>query len=47
MRFKKGARGDNRSDGIFPRNDNMAFMPLIDSINHSLSSSLTAIKFAI
>ena len=23
--------------GIFPRNDNMAFIPLIDSINHNLS----------
>jgi lysophospholipase L1-like esterase len=23
--------------GIFPRNDNMPFMPVIDSINHNLS----------
>jgi lysophospholipase L1-like esterase len=23
--------------GIFPRNDNMAFMPLIDRINHNLA----------
>ena len=33
--------------GIFPRNDNMAFIPLIDSINHNLSEFLMATKFAI
>jgi hypothetical protein len=31
-------RRDDRPDGIFPRNDNMAVMPAIDRINQQLAT---------
>jgi len=34
---KQSARGDNHCDGDLPRNDDMSFMPIINTINGNLS----------